>query len=112
MSTTGWKELFQDHNIKVEKIIDRSYDPRGKLCTTVVAGGIKTEGAAFPVIYGTPEEAWKAFEDTLLTWLDGRRQVYLGRPPELVEQIYFYDTIETDYQRVTYYTVYCRLTAY
>jgi len=109
---TNWKELFQDNGIKVEKIIDRSYDPRGKVCTTITSGGVKLESAKIPTLYGSAEGAWKAFEDTLLTWLDGRRQVFLRKPPELLETTYFTDTIDGDWSRETYYVVYCRLTAY
>lgn len=109
---TNWKELFQDNNISVEREYERSRDKHNNPFVALTSGGIKQEGEVFPVLYATDGLAWNAFEDTLLVWLDGRRQVHLRHAPSMEQIKFFQDKIESDWYESVYYAVFCRLTAY
>lgn len=113
MSHTYWKELFQDNNIVVaSKGYKTSQDEYDNSFLVITSGGVKKQGEIMPVLYATPDLAWKAFESTLLAWLKGRRQLHVRSFPELVELKMFQDELDREWTQLTYYAVACRITAY
>lgn len=107
-----YEEFFADNNIVVVQVYERSYDRNNEPFITLTSGGVKREGDTMPVLFASESRAWSEFEDVLLTWLKGRRQLYIRHFPEIRNEVYCQDTLHDDWRRDTYYVVYCRLTAY
>jgi hypothetical protein len=108
----SYKEMFEDNNIKVAALSDKYLDIKGEPFITLTSGGVKEQGSAVPVLFADKETASKAFEDTFLTWLNGRRVIYLRMVPEMREETFMQDSLHDEFSKRVYYYVVCRLTAY
>lgn len=112
MKEYSYIEMFQDNNIEVIGVCDKFSDPKGTPFVTLTSGGIKNQGEPMPVIFTSHETAVKLFEDALLVWLNGRRRVYIRAYPEVREITLVQDSLHESWDKLTYYVVTCRITAY
>lgn len=108
----NWIEFCQDNNITIVGTSDKAHDEKGYPFATITSGGRKEQGEHLPVLYSSADRAWRAYEDALLTWLEGRRRVYVRLAPIMQEQAFYYTSLYDDPTPIRYYSVYSRLTAH
>ena len=107
-----WKEFCGDNNLEIEGTSITSRDIRGTAFTTLTSGGVKKECEVISTLYTSSALAWRAFETTLLQWLEGRRIVHMREVPTLRSIELCENSLHAEPILHTYSYVSCRITAY
>jgi len=110
----NYQEFFDDNSIKVARSgYASAFDQYDQAFATLTSGGPKTPGEEVPMLFRTPELAWAAFENSLLVWLNGRRNVHIRMQPTLrTMELFRFDGHADEPVGSYWYCVRCRLTAY
>ncbi len=110
------KEWFLDNNFEIAERCEKAQDRHGNMFTVVVSGGVLENKRGMPqqlpAYYSSEELAWKEFENSLLTWLNGRRRIHIRTMPTLETHTFYNDSGLDPAWAVQVFTVRCRLTAY